>query len=104
MRAGIGFELFGEPAIDVVARVAWGILGGQVGGSTIQIVAQDWIEGENAAQRSPFGRHVGDAEALIHRETCDAVADKLDDHVQHFIVIEHAAQRDNDVLAHDPRK
>ena len=49
VRAGIGFELFGEPAIDVVARVAWGILGGQVSGSTIQIVAQDWIEGENAA-------------------------------------------------------
>jgi len=67
--------------------------------AAIQIITQDIIEGKHACQCAPLCCHVGDAHALIHRHAGDPAPRKLDCHVQHFVVIEQAAEGDDDVLA-----
>ncbi len=64
---------------------------------------QQVIHGEVPDERAPFGSHISDREAVVDGQDGDAVTRKLDGRVEHLIVIERAAQRDDYILPRDTR-
>jgi hypothetical protein len=114
LRIIIGRESVLIPRIRIRARVARCIAVplGKIISPLVEEIEQDFIEREDAGQRTPFGRHVGDAHALIHRQRrntftaptpAPAPGNELDSVVEDLIVIEQAAERDDDVLSDDAR-
>ena len=94
--------------LDVVADVRQPRLAVPLGpareeiGPGEQPVPQHGVEREEPRQRAPLGRHVRDRHPVLDAEPRHAVARELDAPVEHLVVVEVAAQRDDDVLARRP--
>lgn len=57
------------------------------------------VNGEDASNSSPFGRHVGDGETLVDREVLNTGSSELDGSVEDLILVEKTGQGDNNVLS-----
>ena len=52
-------------------------------------------------ERTPFGGHIGDREAIVHGQRGDPVAREFDGGVEDLVLVERAAERDDHVLPGD---
>ena len=100
------------PFIDVGVRVAGATLRTarsrtfwirELANARAQIIHCHLIKWKHARQRAPFGGHVGDGHARSHGKIRHSIAHKFDGVIEHLVLIEEAAQRDDDILAGNTR-
>ncbi len=98
------------PRIDVGVGVAgatlgttraWAFVTRELANARPQIIHRHLIERKYAGQRAPFGGHVGDGHARSHGKIGHSIAHKFNRVIEHLILVEKSAQRDDDVLAGD---
>ena len=73
--------------------------GGDKFGPAVQPGDGDFVDQKDSSQRAPFGCHIGDGQAVVERQTADALAGELNGMVEDFIMIKMSAEGDDDVFA-----
>ena len=87
-----------------VLRVGVGVvLGVGALSAAVHVGARDVVDLDKARLAASFDRHVGNGEALIHRQAADGTARKLHCLVQRAVDADHADDVEDDVLAGDAR-
>src|SRR5262249_5097032 len=90
--ARVGAEGAGAPGAGASAL-------GEVIGARMEVIAADLVEGEHAGQGAPFGGHAGEGHALVDGQAGDPLTAELNGVVEDLVVVEQAAEGDDDVLA-----
>ena len=79
------------------------ILGVGALSAAVHVGARDVVDLDKARLAASFNRHVGNGEALIHRQTADGAARELHRLVQRAVDADHADDVEDDVLAGNAR-
>ncbi len=95
-------EPLGVPSVNPFLRVRRRIVAPpcEEVGSLTQPGAQHLVEWKHAGQGAPLGGHIRDGQPLVHGEVGQVIAGELHAAVEHFVLVVHAAQRDDHVFAH----